>query len=366
MKNMKKRDAQKDNMLITLIMWVFLACIGMGAMLYVASQKTIVIADTVPGGKDYAEMNSGDYGLGTTELLFESVAGEAGRLHIPLQKGMKAEKIVMENHYLEREFWIYLQGAEKEFYEENAILGDVAPVIGGYCEMQQGSLVLKLRMEKVFEYQSTMENNALVIACYEPHELYEQIVVVDPMGGGSESGAKVGLHTEKEIAMQVAKQLQKQPTSESIKIYYTRLEDETVSREERLALIEAVKADLFISICSCVDTEHPEYYGVHGYYNDEYYIPEYGNIQWADILTRNVTIAASNRAIGLTPAKEGSILYDVEIPAAEICVGYMSNKDELALLGREAYQEKLAKGLKNAIEEFFTLQNTEREVKEDE
>lgn len=364
MSNSKERDAQKDNMLLTLILWVFLACIGMGAMLYVASRKTIVIADSVP--QDTEVVVAEESGFGTLELSFQANDTQPGLIYIPLEKGIKAEQVLLENRYMERECWIYLQGAEKDFYEEHSINGDVTPIVGGTCEKQSGNVVLKLRMRDVWEYKSTMENDRLVIACYKPHELYDQIVVVDPSGGGKEYGARVGLQSEKEIALQVAKQLQKQNKAEDIKLYFTRLEDKEISREDRLALLEAVQADLYIGISSCVDTVHPEEYGIHGFYNEEYYIPVYGNIQWADALTRNVTIAASNRAIGLTPAEEGSILYDIEIPAAEICVGYMSNQEELELLGQETYQEKIARGMLAALEEFVTAQNMENEVRENE
>lgn len=82
-------------------------------------------------------------------------------------------------------------------------------------------------------------------------------------------GVRVGLNSEKKIALQVAKQLQKKTETEDIKIYYTRLEDVEVSYEERLALVEAVDADLFIRIRACENIERPEYYGIRGFYNSE-------------------------------------------------------------------------------------------------
>ena len=97
---------------------------------------------------------------------------------------------------------------------------------------------------------------------------------------------------------------------------------------------------------------------------EEYFIPKFGNIQVADVLTRNVTVAASNKAIGMAAAESESILWNIQIPAAEICVGYMSNTQECVLLEQEYYQEKLAEGLAKAIEEIYTSMNTSEEAEE--
>lgn len=361
MSNLKEKDIKKENMLITMILWGIMASVALAAMLYVASRKTIVITNTLV---ESPELPGNDYGKEASRLLLQEDESCDSIICIPLEKGTKAEHVVMENRYMERELWIYLQGADKGFYRQNAIYGDVSPVQSGYCEEQRSDVVLKLLMDTVWEYRSTMENDMLTIACYRPGDIYENIVVADPVGGGSEYGVQVNNHSEKDIVLQIVKQLQQKSEPANMKIYYTRLEDAEVSREERLALVDAVDADLYLGIRACKDSEHPEYYGIHGWYNGEYFIPEYGNVQWADILTRNVTIAASNRAIGLTQAEEGSILYDIDIPAAEVCVGYLSNEEEIALLTVEEYQGKLAKGMLDAVEEYFQMQKTENEVDE--
>lgn len=361
MNNVQVKEPKKENMVITMILWGIMTFTFMVAMLYVTSQKTIVISDKVV---DSPDIPGNDYVIGASELILRQDTTEENCIYIPLEKGIKAENVVMENRYMERELWIYLQGAAREFYEKNEIYGNITALQNGYYEAQHNAVVLKLQLDKVWEYRSTMESGVLEITYFAPKELYEKIVVVDPVGGGSDYGAGVGTHYEKKIALQIAKQLQKKSDLGNVKFYFTRLEDADVTYEERLALVEEVKADLFVGIRACEDSEHPEYYGIHGFYNEEYFIPEYGNIQWADILTRNVTIAASNKAVGLTAAEAGSILYGIKIPAAEICVGYLSNEEELALLEQEAYQESLAQGLLDAVNEFFAMQDTEKEVED--
>jgi N-acetylmuramoyl-L-alanine amidase len=95
-------------------------------------------------------------------------------------------------------------------------------------------------------------------------------------------------------------------------------------------------------------------HGISGEYNDEYYIPEFGNLQWADCVTRQVTVAASNRAVGLFPATEEDVLWEIAIPSARISLGYVTNAAERQLLIQENYQKKLAQGIAEAINEVYT------------
>lgn len=118
---------------------------------------------------------------------------------------------------------------------------------------------------------------------------------------------------------------------------------------ERALLAEEVGADLYVRLCAGEDDTDEETYGITGFYNEDYYIPGFGNTDLADILTREVTIAASNRAVELKAAAEESMLKLLKVPAAEISLGFLSNPKEAYLLGQESYQEKLAAGFISAI-----------------
>ena len=208
---------------------------------------------------------------------------------------------------------------------------------------------MKLEMEDVMEYRSTLERNLLTISYGEPHELYDFLVVLDPVGGGSDSGISGYGISEKELALEVARQVRRSFSMSNVELYLTRTEDVEVSGQARMDFVEAVDADLYIRIGAQADAEDPDAYGVQTYYNEEYFIPGFGNVDLADIVTRQVTIASSNRAIGISPAQEESILRSIRIPAVELSLGYLSNPQEEMLLEQEAYRQKLAEGILNAI-----------------
>jgi len=361
---------EKENMRVTLFTWTALCCLCMAVMLYFSANKAIVIADGYQerpqlsgresvgegsaGGNAEQGMESGPAGFSGQQdrkIRLENVYGIDGSFSIPLPEEVGAEQIRIENHYIDRELWIYIQCGDAAFYQGNRISGDVSEVRYGIGEPQEDGILLKLRMNRVFEYRNTMEGDSLTIVYYEPHELYEYVVVLDPEGGGSDVGYCGEKLAEKELTLQVAQLVQKNWNISDVRLYLTRTEDRQMSAQERVSLTEEVDADFYICLGAQADSENPEKYGIMSSYNEEYFIPDFGNVELADVVTRAVTIAAQNRALGLFPAAEDSILGVLETRGVRVSLGYLSNPQEEELLSMEAYQEKLAAGIVDAVEE---------------
>lgn len=361
---MKWDDNRKnsENMRAVCAVWTCVCLTCMTVMLMFAANKTIVIADVSqdPSGLPVNTVQLGEAAEDRTLVLQEDY-GMKGSFCIPLPKGIRAENVTMENRYVDRELLLYIQGGEEDFYEENHISGDIAPVLSAQCEMQEGGVLLRIDMSRVLEYRSTMDSSGLTINWFEPDELYDYIVVIDPAGGGSETGIADYSLWEKDVTLQVAKQIQKQFNIQNVRIYCTRTEDVDMSAYERVRLAEEVGADFYIRLCAGADGADAEVYGITGFYNEDYYIPGFGNTALADILTREVTISASNRAVGLKTAEEESILRLLKMPAAEISIGFLSNPQEEYLLGQESYQEKLAAGFVSAISKAVETLETAKE-----
>ena len=255
---------------------------------------------------------------------------------------------------MEKELWVYIQTGRKTFYKEHKITGDLTLVEKGICESGNEGVLLRLTMKDVLEYHSTLEEGVLRIDYVMPKELYDRIVVLDPAGGGSNRGVTASGCQEKDIALKVAKQTAQLMEDQKVKVYLTRSEDTEVSKEARRMFADWVGADLYLEIGLSADPENEAAYGICAEYNDEYYIPEFGNLQWADCVARQVTVAASNRAVGVVPAADGDVLWDLTIPAARISLGYVTNSSERQLLEQDSYQKKLAEGIAEAINEVYT------------
>lgn len=339
-------------MRLSLCLWVTLFGVCMSVMLWYAAGKTIVIADMSQdqGGLSVEADQSGD-GKQQEVLTLVRTYDMPGSFCVPIPRGVKPEQVVMENRYMDREVWLHIQSEEVEFYSQNSIYGDVSSILEGHSEVRESGILLRLKMEEVMEYRSTLEGNVLTIACGNPHEMYDYLVVLDPMGGGSETGIDNYGILEKELALEVTRQVQRNFSMSNVRLYVTRSEDVDVSSESRTGFAESVRADMYIRIGAMADETDLEIYGIHGTYNGEYFIPGFGNAELADIVIKEVTIASSNRALGLTAANEDSILNRIGVPAVELSVGYLSNPQEEALLEQETYRNKLAAGIINAIKE---------------
>ena len=334
-------------MMITLVLWILLCGISMTAMLRLSANKAIVIADVTQG---QVELSTSSIQEGQ-ELKMLQTENSGGAFEILLPDDVRAENVVMENRYMERQLWIHIQCDDTGVYETNSVSGDISSILDGHYEVQPDGVLLKFAMDGIKEYHSTLEGNNLRVAGFQPKELYSFIVVIDPAGGGSENGLWRYGYREKELTLQIARQVQKNSDLPDIKLYLTRTEDAEVSREDRIGLAQEVEADLYIRIAAAENPADESEYGIQCYYNEDFFIPDFGNVELADIATKAVTIASSNRAVGLIPAEQESILREINIPAAELSVGYLSNDQERNLLQQESYQQKVAEGILNAIEE---------------
>lgn len=334
---------------------------SMYLMLDTAAHKTIVIAD---GSYEQGTVEESGGSEWEHELEIEGTEEGTGVFVIPLDKNIKAEDVVVENNYLDRALHILLKSAKADFYDEHAVQGDVAAIRSAGWESQRRGVLLKFKMDSVYEYRTSMDQEMLYIEVCDPHELYPMVVVVDAGDGDI---------AQTEIVREVLEMLPGQLAQEEIRLYVIGTEEEEPQKkpegkpeeepeeesagkltdEERRAFVEESGADLFLTV-GVAAREDAGQYGVCGFYNESYFIPQFGNVEFADIVTRNVTIASGNRAIGLEAAGEDSILQGMRIPAAGVELGNLNNEQERMLLVQEDYREKLAQGIADAIREVYT------------
>ncbi len=335
---------RKINDWFTLIAWTFLCILCMVVMLLFAHNKTIKIVDN-------AGENSNSFLAYEEErpLTITTDNTIKQRLCIPLKNGWKVEKISVENRYIDKELWIYIGENDLTFYADNPITGDVSSLLDGTYQVQDEGIVLRLSWDNIWEYQSIVEENCLYIEYLPPKEVYEHIVVIDPGCGGADVGIKTSGLTEKELNLQIAQLVKQKLDKESIKVYYTRKDDVEVPDEKRVELTNALSADMYIGIHASEDKGNAEMYGTTCIYNANYFIPEFGNVELADSLLKEVVTSVSGRAVGLVEASQDDMLNSLEIPAVAIQVGYLTNEVESSLLKQTFYQEKIADGIIAAI-----------------
>ena len=329
--------------------------LSMGAILYISKEKVITISDVAQdevknSGETWQEEQPWQEKQVLTFVLGES---DTSYLRIPVPEGSKAESVVVENHYMDRELWVLIKGAEETFYADNAISGNRETVVEGLYEQVAEGIMLKFRLTGIFEYRTIMENDDLYVSFLSPREMYDKIVVIDPACGGMNLGSLAGEVSEKNINLEIARKLKAKLDGSGIKAYYTRMDDVNPSEESRVLLANETKADMYIRI-EADSKEDTALYGTTTLYNGDYFIPGFGSVELADYLEREVVTSIKGKALGLEEAgAEEYTLRHVTVPAATIKVGCISNKQEALLLSREEYQEKVAEGLYQAILKIY-------------
>lgn len=333
----------------TLIVWSIICGGCMIAMIYFVMGKSVVIEEASLGN-ELPRFKSDTYVDEAEQfLVFSQEETTEKILSIPLEMGMSAGDIKIENRYMEKELWIHISNIEDSFFFEHEISGDISLVEYGVHQFGMGNTILKIQMKEIFEYRTVLENDVLYIECYLPHEIYDFVVVIDPRGGGIESGIIAGNSEEKDISLSIAQSINNNFVVEKTKIYYTRMEDVEVSAEQRKGLVEDVKADIYIGIGVNQNLEINEYFGTEVWYNEEYYIPELGNLQLADAVERAVVTSISGKALGLIATEQDELLKKLTIPAVLLKTGYVTNEIEGTLLSETKYIDKIAEGIVEAL-----------------
>lgn len=355
-------------------------------IIYVSMTKTIEISgisqDEIIQGigsesldndatRDYAGDNLGyaeDGGVGAKEditssnamnvngakaLLFDNSNENSEYLCIPLPEKTNAEDISIENHYMDAILYVVIKGNDFDFYEKNSLSGNQKTISEGYLEKDDKSVRLKFHMKDLYEYKTILENNSLYISFFSPRELYDRIIVIDPSCGGADNGADANGLTEKDITLRVAQKLKAMMDETDIKVYYTRMDDVNPSREARIAIANKTRADAFIKL-EINEDEDTSVYGVTATYNDEYFIPGFGNVQLADLIEKSVVTSISGKALGLVKAdKDAYEIKNSTVPSVALKMGCISNHQEAILLDREDYIARLADGIYNGIMQMY-------------
>lgn len=347
----------------TLVYCILFVAAAMSVMLYYAATRKPGVPELAheeikpPVHSDGGTASSAP--LRENEIAVDRSVQNTNYFCVPMPEAVKAEEVVLENHYMEKELCVCVSSDKAadygEFYRANSVYGNCGNVTDGCFESEEGRLRLRFSLTGVYEYRSIFEDHILYVEFVPPKEMYEKVVVVDPAYGGGEHGVTVEGVMSKDITVGVAKALKDLFDESGIKVYYTRMDDSNPDASLRAGLAEETKADMMIRIEVSGD-ENSKVYGTAAVYNSRFFIPGFGNVELADLLEREVVTSISGKANGLVEAAEtDEVINSTTVPAAAIRVGYLTNSQEAILLQREDYINRIAEGIYNAVVKAYEL-----------
>ena len=170
-------------------------------------------------------------------------------------------------------------------------------------------------------------------------------IIIDPGHGGSDYGAiREGIN-EKDINLDVAKQVQNILERKGFKVKMTRTNDTYVSLEDRCNITNSSNPYLFVSIHvnSCVGTE-PKGIETH-YYHDN-------SIELANTIHSKMTKEIKTPNRGLFKSKF-YVINHTAVPAVLLEIGFISNDKERAELVTKRRQQATAEAIAEGIIEYF-------------
>ncbi|MDF2802152.1 MAG: hypothetical protein K0S61_2055 [Anaerocolumna sp.] len=211
--------------------------------------------------------------------------------------------------------------------------------------------LMEFHMDKVYEPFIYQDDKSIYIALKDPKEVYRKVIVLDAGHGGKDPGAysKSFNVYEKEINLKILLQLKDiMEQNDDIKVYYTRLDDETVYLNPRVELANRVQADLFISIhCNASDSSMAN--GLEILYNQNDTTKGLNSKKLAELLFNNLKDITGRINRGLVPASEMVIVGKAKVPVALIETGFITCPEDYAVLSNIEGQKEFANSIYDVI-----------------
>lgn len=177
-----------------------------------------------------------------------------------------------------------------------------------------------------------------------------KIIVVDAGHGNQDGGAKsVTNKREKDfnlaVALKVAELLRMQ---NGIDVFMTRSDDTFIALDDRAAIANKLKADVFVSVHGNSSTNA----ATSG--TETYYYQRESSKTLANIIHKHLIAATGFKDRGVK-SERFVVVKKTTMPAVLLEVGFLSNKGDEALMFSEDFQYRVAQGIVDGIKEYLKL-----------
>lgn len=217
-----------------------------------------------------------------------------------------------------------------------------------------------------------------------------RLIVIDPGHGGKDPGTTGAGLKEKDIVLNIGKDLGAELTKRGYKIAYTRTTDKFINLKSRTAFANKKDADLFISVhVNAGPNKKSKLSGIETFFlsparsersKNAAALENKGDIEdmnyfsqqtYLNFLNREKIIASNKLAIDIqkhilnkvqrkynmkdSGVREAPfwVLVGATMPAILIEVGYITSPNDSKHLGKRAYQKDVANGIANGIDAYF-------------
>jgi N-acetylmuramoyl-L-alanine amidase len=282
---------------------------------------------------------------------------------IILSKGsanINYDAIKYKDNYLNKEYSITLPGDFTSVFGSGDLkINDNIIQSISIGKDNNGNTRLLIKENGIYEFKLVEEKDNIVIKVYEPKQLHSKVIVVDAGHGGKDPGAIANGMKEKTLNLNIVKYLKEYlDKDDSIKVYYTRLDDSYPTLQDRCDLANEVDADFFLSV------HNNAFYSIHNGTESLYFPTRKPNAldsyELADIFQKKIVAATGMKNRGLKSRENLYVLKHTTMPAIIVEIGFMTNSNDAAKLKKTSFQKTAAKSLYDGIKETFIKYPTGR------
>lgn len=176
------------------------------------------------------------------------------------------------------------------------------------------------------------------------------LIAIDPGHGGEDEGGSAQTLLEKDINLNIAKQVEEKLVALGYQVLMIREDDSFLTKEERVDKANALQTDIYVSIHQNT-YETPDVSGIETLYDGVSGTRDSKRL--AELVHRETIRAseASEREV-----QDDAGLYvtgNTDMPACLIETGFLTNTQESERLATGEYQEQLASGITRGIDYYF-------------
>ena len=178
------------------------------------------------------------------------------------------------------------------------------------------------------------------------------LVAIDPGHGGVDSGCVGKKAEEKDINLQIARELEKALIQKGYRVLLLREKDEFQDKMDRVEIANSYQADVYVSIHqNTYEGKDKTVGGIETWYDGT--DASRDNQRLALLVHRETVKSTGARGRGVIDSTELYVASKTLMPACLIETGFLSNPQEEKLLASADYQKKLAEGIAQGIELYF-------------
>lgn len=293
----------------------------------------------------------GVQGAAAAESELLQTSGDTPYFRISLPNNY-AGTVHVEENLIEKAIHVEFTGISEFLFSAIAIEENDSRVLDTRKSFEGTVGTIILQLDDGYVCKSTQEGTQLSLDFEPIREKYDRIIVIDPgHGGESDTGTIAYGYEEKNLTLAIAKSLKETLETEFPESYIclTRIDDVSLTEQERESFAKQLGADLYLSVHMNADPKSRATEGVSTYYNKQ----DSKGKQFAEILQKNMEKSTESTLQFDVQADTEIFTKEFALPSLVIEAGYLTNKQEAMKLGTAEYRKLLADGVTAGIREIW-------------